>query len=66
MRNAKGEVNLTHSVKCRELNKDFELVSMEDLTSSKGSAGERTHASDCVGYYVHYEFPLQNNLSKFQ
>ncbi len=64
LRSADGAVRLTYDPKCIELGKDFELVDMEMLTSKKGQAGERTHASDAVGYLVHFQWPIPGRLSK--
>ena len=58
LRSADGRVRLTYDPKCAELGKDFELVDMEMLTTKKGQAGDRTHASDAVGYLVHYEWDI--------
>jgi hypothetical protein len=64
LRSADGTVRLTYDPKCVELGKDFELVDMEMLTTKKGQAGDRTHASDAAGYLVHFEWPILGRLSK--
>lgn len=66
LRSADGRVRLTYDPKCIELGKDFELVDMEMLTTKKGQSGERTHASDAVGYLVNYEWPTIDRLSRIQ
>jgi hypothetical protein len=58
LRSADGKKHFGHSKNCVELMKDLERVDMEMLTSSKDSAGERTHASDAVGYKLNYLHPV--------
>ena len=58
LRSADGSVKLGVDPKCIELCKDFEMVSMDLLTGSKDKAGERTHASDTIGYWINFEYPI--------
>jgi hypothetical protein len=58
LRSADGSVNVGIDPRCIELSKDLETVSMDMLTASKGTAGDRTHASDDLGYMINYEYPV--------
>jgi hypothetical protein len=58
LRSADGSVKMGIDPSCIELCKDFEMVSMELLTGSKDKAGERTHSSDALGYWINYEYPV--------
>ena len=60
LRNARGVVQLGADPGCVELCKDFEMVDLGMLQSQteKNKAGERTHASDTVGYWIEYEYPI--------
>lgn len=60
LRSADGKKHFGHSKSCIELMKDLERVDMEMLTSSKESAGERTHASDAVGYKITFLHPVKS------
>ncbi len=62
LRSADGVVKLGVDPKCIELNKDFEMVSMDMLIGSKEKAGERTHASDAGGYWINYEYPTTGKI----
>ena len=66
MRNAAGATRYGHSKRCIELHKDFEMVEMSDLRESKNQAGERTHASDSVGYLIHYRHPVMQRVTGIQ
>jgi hypothetical protein len=61
LRNAKGDAQLGIDPKCVELHKDFEMVSLDILQSAseKGKQPDRTHASDNLGYWINYEYPVQ-------
>ena len=61
MRSADGKVNFGLDPQCVESHKDFEMVSSDMLTSqtAKSNAGDRTHASDNIGYFTDYEFPIR-------
>lgn len=58
MRSADGKTRFGCSSRCVELMKDFEMVEMGDLREKKDQAGDRTHASDALGYMIHYEHPV--------
>jgi hypothetical protein len=58
LRSADGSVKIGIDTSCIELCKDFEQVSMDMLTGSKTKAGQRTHASDALGYWINYEYPV--------
>ena len=55
MRTAEGAISFGCSKSCVELIKDFEMCEMDDLRRNKSQAGDRTHASDALGYMIHYE-----------
>ncbi len=59
LENTRRERRLFHHPRCTELRKDFETVEWKDdghvIDKSKR---ERTHASDAIGYFIEYEFPL--------
>lgn len=63
MRSADGSVKLWLSPDCRELRKDYELVTWDDLRNHAGS--DRTHAASAVDYFHNYEFPCVNNVSRY-
>jgi hypothetical protein len=60
LRTAKGEVQLGIDPECVESHKDFEMVDMAMLQSptEKGKTPDRTHATDCIGYWINYEYPV--------
>lgn len=61
LRNVKGEPKLGIDPKCKELHKDMEMVSLEILQNeSKNTAKDRTHASDDLGYWINYDYPIVN------
>ena len=57
LRTAKGQVQMTIDPKAVELHRDFEMVSMDDLGKTS-DVGDRTHASDAVGYWIAFEYPV--------
>lgn len=59
LQSADDRIHCYINPKAEELIKDFELVSLDDLTKDKGKVGERTHSSDGFGYMIDYEFPLR-------
>jgi len=60
LQNSSGEVRLRHHPRCRYLKRDLETVSWSaGGTEIDKRARDRTHASDALGYYVAYEFPLR-------
>ncbi len=62
LRNTKGEVRLTHSPGCTYLRRDFETVTWrEGGVEIEKRDTERTHASDALGYFIEYCFPLRIN-----
>lgn len=65
LRSADGTIRLSYDPKCIELGKDFDLVDMEMLTTKKGQAGDRTHASDAIGYLVSYKWPILGGVSRY-
>ncbi len=60
LENSSGEVRLVHSPRCKELKRDFEGVTWRGSTGeiNKGDL-ERTHATDALGYFIQYEFPIR-------
>lgn len=60
LRTAKGEAKLGLDPSCIELHKDFEMVDMGMLQSisEKGKNPDRTHASDALGYFIEFEYPV--------
>ncbi len=42
-----------------ELVKDFNTLSLDNLINNKHILKERGHATDALGYYSHYEFPIR-------
>jgi len=56
-RNAQGRSFFQLDPKCVYLHKDFEMVDMEMLTKMS-DVGDRTHASDAIGYMIHYRYPI--------
>ena len=60
LRTAKGEVQLGLDPSCIESHKDFEMVDMLMLQSAteKAKAKDRTHATDDIGYWINYEYPI--------
>ena len=56
-RSAAGQVSFGLDPKCIELHKDFEMVDMAMLTK-QANVGERTHASDAIGYMIAYEYSI--------
>ncbi|MEE9615268.1 MAG: terminase family protein [Thermodesulfobacteriota bacterium] len=60
LKNTKGEVRLTHHPRCSYLKTDFEtVVWREGIGEVDKRDIKRTHASDALGYFVEYEFPLR-------
>jgi hypothetical protein len=58
--NTKGESRLTHHPDCCALKRDFETVQWkEGICEISKSNLERTHATDALGYFIEYEFPLK-------
>lgn len=59
--NVNGERRLfINTKKCKELTKDLEqVIWMENKREIDKSNRDRTHASDGVGYYIEYEYPLK-------
>lgn len=59
LENTKGTARLFHHPSCAALRKDFENVQWKDGNSEIDKTNhERTHASDALGYFIEYEFPL--------
>jgi hypothetical protein len=59
LRNVKGEPKLGLDPICRELHKDMEMVSLEMLQNeSTKTPKDRTHASDDLGYWINYDYPI--------
>src|SRR3972149_10002016 len=71
LRNTAGEIRLSHHPRCKRLKRDFETVEWARGANAKhGSGGEldkrnseRTHATDALGYFVEYEFPLKQYMA---
>lgn len=60
LRTADGQTHWGHSKNCIELRKDMERVDWEMIKKETGT-GDRTHASDAVGYKINYEYPVLGN-----
>jgi hypothetical protein len=60
LENTRGEVRLTHHPRCVTLKRDLECVewSRDGGGLDKGNH-DLTHASDSLGYFIEYEFPLR-------
>jgi len=58
MRTADGAVRFGCNESCVELMRDFDRCELDDLQERKSQAGDRTHASDALGYMIHYEHPI--------
>lgn len=65
LRSADGSVRVLINPKCAELTEDLEQVDMAMLTEHKSEAKDRTHASDAVGYFMHYEYPVRTQKSEY-
>ncbi|MEK7880788.1 MAG: terminase family protein [Deltaproteobacteria bacterium] len=71
LRNTAGEIRLSHHPRCKRLKRDFETVEWARGTHARhGSGGEldkrnfeRTHATDALGYFIEYEFPLKQYMA---
>lgn len=60
LENSEGEVRLTVHPSCMSLKRDFETVSWKENSGEiNKSDRRRTHASDAIGYFIEYEFPLR-------
>jgi len=60
LKNTRAEVRLTHHPRCSCLRADFEKVEWkQDGSDIDKSRAELTHASDALGYFIEYEFPLR-------
>lgn len=57
MRSTTGASRFQLDPKCIELHKDFEMVDMLMLTKETDT-GDRTHASDAIGYWINREYPV--------
>ena len=66
LRTAKGTIQLEIDPMCIELHKDFEIVSMDMLQSptQKNTMPDRTHASDALGYWINYDYPIVGRGAK--
>ena len=61
LRNVRGSSRLFHHPRCRYLRKDFETVEWRGSAMELDKTNlERTHASDALGYFIEYEFPLKS------
>lgn len=59
LQNTKGEVRLKHHPRARYLRRDFETVTWAANSAEIDKRdNERTHATDSLGYFIDYEFPL--------
>lgn len=60
LRNTRGEQRLFHHPGCIHLKKDFETIRWRGSGAEIDKSNiERTHASDALGYFIEYEFPLR-------
>lgn len=60
LRSGDGKVRLFVHPRCKALIKDMEWVRWREGRSEiDKSNGELTHASDALGYFIHYEYPLR-------
>ena len=64
LRTTRGDIQLGLDPACVELHKDFEMVDLEMLRSpeKKSQAKDRTHASDNLGYWMDYEYPIRKAI----
>lgn len=61
LRNSNDDLRLSHHPRCRYLKRDLETVVWNGAgTEIDKRSRDRTHASDALGYYVAYEFPLKH------
>ena len=60
LRNARGEVQFGLDPSCVETHKDLEMVDMGMLQSiaEKNKAKDRTHATDALGYWIEFLYPV--------
>ncbi len=58
LRSADGKIHLFINEDCSYLNKDLEMVSMEDLQKTRVIDKDLTHASDDLGYWTNYDYPI--------
>ncbi|OGP23851.1 MAG: hypothetical protein A2X93_00795 [Deltaproteobacteria bacterium GWC2_56_8] len=56
---AGGETRLSHHPRCAALRKDLETIEWAGSNGMDKTKKELTHASDALGYFVEYEFPLR-------
>jgi hypothetical protein len=60
LQNSNGEVRLIHHPRCRHLRRDLETVVWTEAgTGIDKRSRSATHATDALGYFVTYEFPLR-------
>lgn len=60
LQTADGQVRLTYHPRCGQLEKDFEGVAwLKGVGDIDKRDGDRTHASDGLGYFIEKEFPLR-------
>lgn len=60
LRSADGKIHVGIDPRAVELHKDMEMVSLEDLQKTKtDTPQDRTHSSDCVGYWINFEYPVK-------
>lgn len=57
LRNVQGEAMLQLDPACVELHKDLDGVDFEML-KKQTDVGDRTHASDALGYWINYVYPV--------
>ena len=59
LRNTRGEVRLTHHPRCEYLRGDLTSVVWSDNFDLDKRDRDRTHATDALGYFIEFEFPLR-------
>jgi len=61
LENTNGEYRLFHHPRCIHLKQDLESVVWRDGGADIDKTNpERTHATDALGYFIEYEFPLRS------
>jgi hypothetical protein len=63
MRSSDGKVHFAYSKRAIELNKDFDMCSGDDVLK-KAVVGDRTHASDGVGYMMDWKRPIMQSFAQ--
>jgi hypothetical protein len=57
-----GQIHIGIAPGVKELIKDFELLSLDDLLLRKSTVTDRTSASDALGYLIWQDFPIDRAI----